>query len=86
MDEIDEKVNELKIEVVEPKIDLDEVKQLSEELKNCDPAALDEFIHENKDELSKLKEEFINEYSNVSNNDPIKKQLIEDLRILSIEI
>lgn len=86
MDEIDEKVNELKIEEAEPKIDLNEIIQLSEELKKCDPAALDQFIHEHKDELIKLKEEFLDEYGSISNDDPIKKQLIEDLRILSIEI
>lgn len=84
--EILDELNKLQESKDDNSISLEDVQQLSNELRKCDKSIINKFISEHKEEIYNLRAEFINEYIGISNDNPIKKQLIQDLKILSIEI
>jgi arginyl-tRNA synthetase len=84
--EIHDPINFEQLSVEEKYIYFEDVKEISKELRKLDRKIVEQYIKENKKDLDRLREDFIKDYKDVADDNPLKKQLIEDLKILSIEL
>lgn len=84
--EIHDPINFEDLSVEEKYIYFEDIKEISNSLRKLDRKVIEQFIKENKKDLDKLKDDFIKDYKDIDNENPLKKQLIEDLKILSIEL